>query len=326
MDKQNILANIPLPKKIKVDNEKGNTADIIIEPCYPGYGNTLGNVLRRVLLSSLSGAAVTAVKIKGVDHEFSAIPHIKEDVLTILLNLKELNLRVNVDEPVRLSLNISGKKEIKAGDIDSSSDVEIIDPEHHIATATHPDAKLEMEIVVDRGRGYEPVEQKDRKDLEVGMILIDSIYTPVVKVGYHIDNMRVGQVTNYDRLTLNIETDGTISPMDAVKQSADVLLQHFEVISDPAKAEAESKAAKAEAESKAAKANDTKDDTEVTFDDLKLSARTSKALAGAEIVTIKPLAKMSAKELLDIDGFGERALEEVRQALDKAEITHMLDS
>ncbi|MFH1508956.1 MAG: DNA-directed RNA polymerase subunit alpha [bacterium] len=321
MDNNNIFEPIPLPNEIKVENAKGNSADIIIQPCFPGFGNTIGNALRRVLLSSLSGSAVTSVKIKGVDHEFSSIDNVKEDVLSIILNLKGLNLKVHSDEPVRMKINASGKKEIKASDIETTSDVEIVEKDHHIATLTHPDSKLEMEIVADRGRGYVPVEQKDKKELEVGMILIDSIYSPVIKVGYHIDNMRVGQMTNFNRITLKVTTDGSVSPKDAVKQSAEILINHFQKIVNPAEVEtkAEKKIKKKEKEE-----NDEK--TEITIEDLKLSARTKNALVNGNLNSINDICKKSSSELMDLEGFGARALDEVRSALDKKEIKHMLDS
>ncbi|EKD46319.1 MAG: hypothetical protein ACD_68C00035G0003 [uncultured bacterium] len=322
MNNQQILESISLPEEIKEVNKKGNASDIVIQPCYPGFGSTLGNALRRVLLSSLDGAAVTAVKIKGVDHEFSAISHIKEDVLNIIMNLKTLRLQVKSAEPIRMTLKVSGKKEIKALDIKSSSDVEIVNPDHHIAHATHPDAKLEMEMVAEVGRGYVPVEQKDRQDLEVGMILIDSIFTPVLKVGYQIDNMRVGQMTNYDRLTLQVETDGTITPLAAVTKAAEILIQQFQQIAKPKTKTAVNKEEKIDAD------KSVKEDSpaEPSFENIKLSVRTRNALKAGGVENLEKLAKKSAKELLELEGFGNKALTEVRKALEKAKINHLLDS
>jgi DNA-directed RNA polymerase subunit alpha len=225
------MENILLPSKIEFKEGKTKNEGIItIEPCYQGYGTTLGNALRRVLLSSLPGAAVTAVKIKGTPHEFSTIPSIKEDVIEIILNLKQLRLRVFNSEPVRLSLKAKGEKEVKAKDIETSSDVEIVNPDLHIATLTAKNADLDMEIFVSQGRGYVPTENREKENLEIGVISIDSIFTPIKNVGFKVEDTRVGQITNYDKLTLNVETDGTITPEAAFKQAVGMLLDYFHLI------------------------------------------------------------------------------------------------
>lgn len=217
-----------MPSKIKIEKGKlPNEAVITAEPCYYGYGTTLGNTLRRVILSSLPGAAVTAVKIKGVQHEFSTIPHVKEDVVEIILNLKQLRMKVYSSEPVRLILKTKGEKEVKAKDIEKSSDVEVVNPDLHIATMTNKNAELEMEIFVSQGRGYVPVEVREKEKLEVGVIAIDSIFTPIRNIGYKVENVRVGDITNYDRLILNIETDGSITPEEALEQGVHILINHF---------------------------------------------------------------------------------------------------
>jgi len=227
------MENILLPSKIEFKEGKNkNEGIIVIEPCYQGYGTTLGNALRRVLLSSLPGAAVTAVKIKGVAHEFSTIPYVKEDVIEIILNLKQLRLRVFSEEPVRLILKAKGEKEVKAKDIEKSSDVELVNPNLHIATLTNKNADLEMEIFVSQGRGYLPTENQEKENLEVGVIAIDSVFTPIKNVGYKVEDTRVGQITNYDKLTLNIETDGTISPKEAFRQAVNILMDHFKLLAE----------------------------------------------------------------------------------------------
>lgn len=224
------MENIILPKKIEfTKGAKPNEGIITVEPCYYGYGITLGNALRRVLLSSLPGAAVTAVKIQGVDHEFSSIPHVKEDVVEIILNLKNLRFKIFSSEVVRLQLRAKGEKIVTAKDIEPSSDVEIINKDLPIATLTDSSAKLEMEIFVSQGRGYVPTEEK-KEEREIGVIAIDSIFTPIVNVGFKVDNVRVGEVTNYDKLILTIETDGTITPEEACRQSAEILINHFNLI------------------------------------------------------------------------------------------------
>lgn len=225
------MEKLLLPSSFKIEETgKPNEARLIIEPCYYGYGATLGNTLRRVLLSSLPGAAVTAVKFKGVPHEFTTIEHVQEDVIEVLLNLKQLRLRVFSPEPVRMSLKAAGEGEITAAQIQVTSDVEIVNPDLPLATLTHKNAKLEMEIFVSQGRGYEPVEEKDRKNLELGTIAIDSIFTPVINIGYKVDFVRVGEITNFERVTLTIETDGTITPVSAFIQAAEILLDHFNLI------------------------------------------------------------------------------------------------
>lgn len=220
-----------LPSSFQVEETgKPNEARIIIEPCYHGYGTTLGNSLRRVLLSSLAGAAVTAVKIKGVTHEFTTLENVQEDVVEIILNLKQLRLRIFSSEPVKLLLEAKGEGEVTAAQIQVTSDVEIINPDLHLAALTSKDAKLEMEIMVAQGRGYVPVEEKDRKKLELGMIAVDSIFTPVLNVGDKVEFVRVGGITNFEKLILTIETDGTITPVNALIQATEILLDHFNLI------------------------------------------------------------------------------------------------
>jgi len=230
------MESIILPSKIEIKKGKlPNEAVVTVEPCYYGYGTTLGNALRRVIMSSLPGAAVTAVKIKGVQHEFSTIPHVKEDVVEIILNLKQLRLKVFSAEPVRLTMRVRGEKEATAADIDKSADVEIINPDSHIATLTNKNADLEMEIFVSQGRGYVPVEAREKEKLELGAIAIDSIFTPIRNIGYKVENVRVGDITNYDRLVLNIETDGSITPREALHQGVQLLIDHFNLFLEGAK-------------------------------------------------------------------------------------------
>lgn len=237
------MEKIPLPSKIEF--QKGsdeNEAIVSIQPCYPGYGTTLGNALRRVLLSSLPGAAVTAFKVKGVQHEFSTIPHVKEDFVEISLNLKQLRLKVFSEEPLRLSLKEKGEKEVKAKNIKVTSDVEIINPELHLATLTDKNADLDMEIVVSRGKGYVPTEARE-EELEIGMIAIDSIFSPIRNVGFKIENVRVGKMTNFENLTLTIETDGTITPQEALNQATKILIEQFNFIEKKAGKEKKEKEA-----------------------------------------------------------------------------------
>lgn len=220
-----------LPSTFKVEElDKPNAARVIIEPCYHGYGTTLGNALRRVLLSSLPGAAVTAVKIKGASHEFTTLNHVQEDIVELILNLKQLRLRVFSPEEVRLTLSAKGEGKVTAAQIETTSDVEIVNSDLHLATLTHKDAKLELEIFVSEGHGYVPVEEKEKNKLELGTIAIDSIFNPVLHVGYKVDFVRVGEITNFERLTLDIETDGTMTPISAFVQGTQILQDHINLI------------------------------------------------------------------------------------------------
>jgi len=226
------MEQILLPSTINfVDTDNANIGKVVITPCSQGYGTTLGNALRRVLLSSLPGSAVESGKITGVQHEFSTIEGVKEDVVEIILNLKQLAVKSHSEEPVMLTLTKKGKGEVKASDFDKNSDLEIINKDLVIANITS-DITLEMEVMVGKGRGYVPVEKKDSKNLDLGTILIDSLYTPIRDVGYRVELTRVGDVTDYEKLTLNIETNGTISPREAVAQSTKVLMDHFALVLD----------------------------------------------------------------------------------------------
>ncbi len=221
-----------MPNKITITaGATKNEGVLTVEPCYQGYGTTVGNALRRVLLSSLPGAAGYAIKIKGAQHEFTTLKGVKEDVLGLILNIKQLRLTVFTDEPVKLILKAKGSGIVKAGDIEKNADVEIINKDLAIAELTEKDAEIDIEIFVNKGRGYLPVEERDKSDLEVGAIAIDSLYSPVVNVGFKVENTRVGEITNYDKLIMNIETDGTITPEEAVDQAVKIISDYFTVVS-----------------------------------------------------------------------------------------------
>lgn len=225
------MENILLPSTIKFEeSERPNEGILIVEPCFQGYGTTLGNALRRVLLSSLPGAAVTAVKIKGVNHEFQAINNVKEDALEVILNLKSLRLKCFSEEPVTLKLSSKGAKSVKAGDFEANADVEIVNKDLVIANVTDADEEFEMEITVRKGRGYSPTEERVNESHDIGTISIDALFSPIRNVGYRVENTRVGEITNYDKLIMNIETDGTITPEEAVSQSATILIDHFNLL------------------------------------------------------------------------------------------------
>lgn len=225
------MENILLPSTIRFEaGSRPNEGILVVEPCFHGYGTTLGNAMRRVLLSSLPGAAVTAVKIKGVTHEFQAIDGIKEDVLEIILNLKGLRLKCHSDVPVKLSLKSKGEGVVTAKDIEKNADVEIVNADLKIATLTDPKASFDVEITVARGRGYNPTEDRNKEGADLGTIAIDALFSPVRTVGYKVENTRVGEITNYDKLTMTIETDGTITPEEAVRSSSKLLIDYFSIL------------------------------------------------------------------------------------------------
>ena len=226
------ITSIPKPKKTKVVQKDKKTAVFEIAGLYPGYGNTLGNALRRVLLSSLSGVAIYQMKIKGVKHEFSTIPLIKEDVIEIMLNLKQVRFKAisSKDNEFKGEIKVKGEKEVKAGDFKLDSGIEVVNPDLKIATLTNKKAEFGLEVKINRGLGYIVSEQQDKKNVEIGVIPIDAIYTPVRKVGFETENMRVDRRTDFDRLRLEIETDGTIKPEEAFNQAIDILQKQLEKI------------------------------------------------------------------------------------------------
>lgn len=226
------MENFLIPSKVELQEGSDVFKGVlVVTPCFHGYGTTLGNALRRVLLSSLPGGAVEAFRIKGIQHEFSTVEGVQEDAVEIMLNLKQLAVKVFADESVTLNLMKKGPCPVTAGDIAKDANVEIVNKDLVIANLTS-NKTLEMEIIVGKGRGFRPVEEKDKKNYALGTVVIDSIYTPVKDVGYKVEYTRVGDITNYEKLTLNVETNGTVSPADAVKQSVQILMDHFGVIAD----------------------------------------------------------------------------------------------
>lgn len=222
------MQKIALPQKISFTNtDKPHNSLVTIEPCYPGYGITLGNAIRRILLSSLPGAAVIGAKITGASHEFTTLQHVKEDVLEIILNLKQLRIKMHTEEVVKLELDVHGEKEVKASDIIKNAEVEIINPELVLANITDMAGNLKMEIYVTTGRGYQTVDERLEKQNEIGYIEIDSIFSPVVAVSINVESVRVGKMTNWDKLVLDITTDGIINAEEAFNQSVEILIDQF---------------------------------------------------------------------------------------------------
>lgn len=293
--------------EIKSDGTYGR---FVLEPLERGYGTTLGNSLRRVLLSSLPGVAVTSIKIDGVQHEFSTVPGVKEDVTEIVLNMKGLIAKIHGEAPKTIHIEAEGECEVTAGDIKVDSEVEILDPGMHIATLG-PGAKLYMEIVIDKGRGYVPSERNKAKIANViGVIPVDSIYTPVLKVNYTVENTRVGQITDYDKLTIEVWTDGTISAKEAVSLGAKVLTEHLNLFVDLSD------------EAYTADIMVEKDDRgkekvlEMTIEELDLSVRSFNCLKRAGINTVEDLISKSEEEMMKVRNLGRKSLEEVLAKLD----------
>lgn len=300
-----MLKEIHLPE-IQTLTEEKNQACFAIEPLSPGYGMTLGNSLRRVILSSLPGSAVTGVKIDGVAHEFSTIPNVKEDVVQIILSLKQLRVKSHAEEEY-LTLSASGAGVVTAKDIKANSNVEIGNPELVIATLDNKNAKLEMEIKIEQGRGFVPIEKRESEKLPVGWIAIDALYAPIKKVRYNVEKTRVGQMTDLDKLVLEIETDGTISPREAMEQAAEILVDHFLVI-----------CGKDSVSRKIADAELIEGDDgagRILIEEINLSPRTTNALMNNEIRTIEDILKLTDNELKNLKGFGAKAYEEVKDKI-----------
>ncbi|GBD33902.1 DNA-directed RNA polymerase subunit alpha [bacterium HR34] len=302
---------LPLPSEPKLIKQEGNKAVFEIEGLYPGYGITLGNSLRRVLLSSLVGSSITQVKIEGVAHEFSTIPGVYEDVVNIILNLKQLRFKLHGDEPQKAYLKVKGEKEVKGGDFECPSQLEVINKDHHIATLTSKSASLNLEVLVEKGIGYQPVELRKKEKKEIGVIYVDAIFTPVRKVAYKIENMRVGERTDFDRLFIEIETDGSITPQEALAQACSILIDHFDLI----KREFESK--EEENKTKEEKTEAEEDILRIPIEELNLSTRTINALTSNRIRTLGGLIRKDKESLMAIEGIGEKAIEEINKAIKK---------
>lgn len=303
-----MLHNITLPEIKETEHDKTRST-FEIEPLYPGYGMTLGNSMRRVLLSSLAGAAVTAVKIEGVSHEFSTIEGVREDVVEIILNLKQLRVLYHGDETEYLSLQKSGKGPVKASDIKTPSSVEIVNQDLEICNLDGASSKIDIEIKIERGRGYVPVENRQGEKLPVGMIAIDAIYTPIRKVRYSVENTRVGQMTDLDKLNLEVETDGSISPRDAITQAAEILVGHFQVLAGH-----DVVAVGEEGVVTGSEANANQADS-IMIDEVNFTPRTTNALLNNGIKSIGDLAEMTPLELKSLKGFGQKAYDEVTSKL-----------
>ncbi len=309
---------ITLPKKPKVTKKEGNFAIIEIEDLYPGYGMTIGNALRRVLLSSLPGAAVTFVKIKNVSHEFSTIPGVVENVVALLLNIKQLRFRLHTDEPQTVKINISKEGQVTGKDIKAPSQVEVVNKDLVIATLTDKKIEFEIEMIVEKGLGYVPAEDSKKEKLEVGLIAVDSIFTPIRKINYDVKDMRVGDKTNFNKVAVSIETDGSIDPEDAFYYAVDLLIGQFSQLKKDNLENVEDIVAELEGTEEEKEEKLKKDDNagKVKIADLEISGRTISALENSSIKTVAGLIKKSESDILELEGMGEKGLSEIKEVLD----------
>jgi|SRR3989344_4055401 len=311
---------ITLPSKPRVVSEDGTKGIYEIDGLYAGYGHTLGNSLRRIILSSMPGAAVTSIKIDGVPHEFSTIPGVKEDVITIILHLKKMRFKMHTDEPQQAKISVKGVKNVTGKDIVTSSELEILNKDEHIATLTSKEAKISIDLTVEKGLGYisRDVIQRDR--MEIGTIFVDAIFTPIRRVNYEVENMRVGDRTDYNRLRIFIETDGIISPREALEKSIETMIEHLRAI--VGFKEHEEKATQEELSLELGQGDELEDGAEdntetlkTRIEDLQISSRTLNTFSKAGIRTIGGLVRKKEADLLKIEGVGKRAIQEVKRAL-----------
>ena len=300
------------PALASVEEHDAHSASFVIEPLQAGYGNTLGNSLRRVLLSSIKGGAITAFRIEGVSHEFTTVPGVKEDVVDIMLNLKNIKLKVSTDEPVELRLEKKGAGTVTAADIKTSADVEVTNPAQVILTIDDPKKAIVMDFVVESGRGYQTIEDSSAKRLHSDMIALDAVFSPVLRVRYKVDSTRVGQETNLDKLRLNVETDGSISPSDAFEEAAAILVNQYTALAGSTTVEA-APALGQEVEEESSELN-------TPIEELNLSARTANALINNEIRSVRDLVTLSEQDLRELKGFGSKALDEVKDKLAELEL------
>ncbi len=311
---------IHTPGVVNVDDHSATSATFTIEPLHTGYGMTLGNSLRRVLLSSIAGVAITAFRVQGASHEFTTVEGVKEDVVEIMLNLKGVRFRIFSDEPQTLRISKKGTGKVTAKDIITNADVEIVNPEHVIATLDNPKAQLVMDVTVEGGRGYRTIDESGARKVS-DMIAVDAIFSPVLRVRYRVENTRVGQMTYLDKLLLTVDTDGSITPSEAFEEAAAILVNQYTALAGQTRVEAAQVSATGFGDSDSPVA-DGEDGAELNtpIEDLNLSARTTNALINNDIHTLKDLFSLSDAELRDLKGFGSKALDEVKDKMAEMEL------
>lgn len=319
--------NIILPSKPRVVSEDGMKGVYEIDGLYPGYGHTLGNSLRRIVLSSLSGAAITSVKIDGAAHEFSTVEGVKEDVVLILLHLKKVRFKMTSDEPQIATLSVKGAKKVTAADFTVSGQLEVLNPELYIAELTDKAANLSIEVRVERGLGFMPREMHEKGKVEVGTIAVDAIFTPIRRVSYEVENMRVGDKTNHNRLRMLIETDGTISPREAFENSIKIMIDQLSAVLGFTEETLPTRGGEAAAtstdmtEEEGGDKDDMSEVLKTRIDTLDFSTRTLNALTDAGIRTLGGLARKKKEDLLEVEGMGEKGIQEIKRILSNYGIT-----
>ena len=316
--------NIILPSKPRVVSENEFKGVYEIDGLYPGYGHTLGNSLRRIVLSSLPGAAITSVKIDGVSHEFSTMTGVKEDVVLVLLHLKKLRFKMLSDEPQTASLTVKGPKIATAADISVSGQLEVLNPELYIAEVTDKATTLSIEMTVERGLGFMPRDMHNKDKVEIGTIAVDAIFTPIRRVSYEVENMRVGDKTNHNRLRMHIETDGTISPREALESSIRIMIDQLAAVVGFVETKAPAIEAASEttaASEEGAGGDDMSEVLKTRIDTLDLPSRIVNALTDAGIRTLGGLARKKKEDLLEIEGMGEKGIQEIKKVLSNHGIT-----
>ena len=320
------MLSVSLPKAPKFEEIEKNTGKFVIDGCYPGLGTTLANSLRRVLLSSLPGNAAVSVKIKGITHEFTTIKGVAEDAVQIMMNLKKVRFKLHGVEEATVFLKAKGEKEVTAKDFKTTSEVEVVNTEQKIATLTSPSAELELEVKVGRGLGYVPVEQQEREEKEIGTIAIDAVYTPIKRVNFLVDNIRVGKRTDFDRITLEIVTDGTISPEEAYAKAVETLMAQYNAISEISDGEEEAAekveiVEDGEASGKNVKKEEEEDATGTSVNELSLSTRTLNVLETNGIKNVSDIANMTEEDLRDLEGMGDKGVKEIKKGIGTFGIT-----
>ncbi|HJP96172.1 MAG TPA: DNA-directed RNA polymerase subunit alpha [Candidatus Saccharimonadales bacterium] len=311
---------IHTPGIVTVDDHSATSSTFVVEPLHSGYGMTLGNSLRRVLLSSIAGAAVTSFKIEGATHEFTTVPGVKEDVVDIMMNLKGIRFRVYGDDAQRLRIVKKGKGPITAKDIQVNADVEVVNPNHVIATLDDDKSDFVMDLVVETGRGYRTIDEVTAKKAS-DHVAVDAIFSPVLRVRYKVENTRVGQMTDLDKLLITVETDGTITPRDAFEEASAILVNQYTALAGKTRVESsEQLAAGTATAGHATEGGEEPAALSTSIEDLNLSARTTNALINNDIHTIKDLFSLSDAELRDLKGFGSKALDEVKEKLAELEL------
>lgn len=299
------------PTLARVDEHSSSSATFVVEPLHTGYGMTLGNSLRRVLLSSIHGAAMTAFRVEGVTHEFTTIPGVVEDVVDIMLNVKSVRLKSASNAPVELTLTKKGAGVVTAADIKLTADVEVVNPDQVICTIDDPKGSVTMHFVVESGRGYRTIEESSEKRLHSDMIALDAFFSPVQRVRYKVESTRVGQNTDLDKLLLTVDTDGSITPKDAFEEAAAILINQYTALAGSTRVEA--------GPSLNAISDDTGSHLMMPIEEMNLSARTTNALINNDIRIINDLVTLSETDLRELKGFGSKALDEVKDALAEME-------